>query len=493
MNLLIPICRRHLSHCAWMFPVLIVSQEMQAAQATMNKEPKQPLNVLFLMADDMRPELGCYGVEEIKTPNIDRLANSGTLFQNAYCNVPVSGASRASLLTGVYPYYPERFVAFDAWASRDYPQAIPVSRWFTDHGYHTVSNGKVFHNIADHADSWSESPWRVHPEGYGADWAVYNKWELWMNDLSGRTIHPKSMRGPFCEAPNVADTAYDDGKATLRTIDDLRRLKEKGKPFFLACGFWRPHLPFNAPKKYWDLYRREDIPLANNRYIPRNLPKQVTGSQEIFSYARVTDTEADAFQREAKHGYYACISYIDAQIGQILQALDELGLADNTVVVLLGDHGWHLGEHTFWGKHNLLDCSTHVPLMVRVPGYPAGKAEEIVEFVDIYPTLCELCGLPQPEGQLEGKSFVPILNNARTATKKYAYIQWAGGDNAVDKRYNYAEWLPANGNSTRMLFDHQQDAAENQNQAANKAYRKVIKNSSTFIQQKKQTLKQSTR
>lgn len=469
-------------------PVVVAAQALQAAQHSKPSASKQPLNVLFLMADDMRPELGCYGVEEIKTPHIDRLAGSGMLFQNAYCNVPVSGASRASLLTGVYPRHPKRFVDFDAWASKDAPQAIPISRWFTDQGYYTVSNGKVFHNIADHAESWSEYPWRVHPEGYGADWAEYNKWELWMNDVSGRTIHPKTMRGPFCESPDVADTAYDDGKATLRTIADLRRLKAKGEPFFLACGFWRPHLPFNAPKKYWDMYRREDIPLADNRYLPEGLPKGVTGSREIFSYARVTDTDDEAFQREAKHGYYASISYIDAQIGQILQALDELGLADNTIVVLLGDHGWHLGEHTFWGKHNLMDRATHVPLLVRVPGCKPDRTEEVVEFVDIYPTLCDLCGLAQPEGQLEGKSFVPLLKDARQSTKKYAYIQWTGGDNAVDKRYNYAEWLRHDGTKDRMLFDHQKDAAENKNRAGEKEYRKAIENSSSFIKQIKQLL-----
>ncbi|MEG2127331.1 MAG: sulfatase [Bacteroides sp.] len=446
---------------------------------------KKSMNVLFLMADDLRPELGCYGVKEVCTPNIDRLASSGVLFQNAYCNVPVSGASRASLLTGMYPRHPRRFVAFDAWASKDAPQAVPVSRWFTTHGYHTLSNGKVFHNLTDHADSWSEPPWRVHPDGYGADWAVYNKWELWMNDASGRTIHPRSMRGPFCESADVPDSAYDDGKATLRTINDLRRLKACGKPFFLACGFWRPHLPFNAPKKYWDLYRRSDIPLASNRYLPHGLPPQVRASQEIVSYARVSDTNEDDFQREAKHGYYASISYVDAQIGQILQALDDLGLAENTIVVLLGDHGWHLGEHTFWGKHNLMDRATHVPLIIRVPGKKRGKTRSMVEFVDLYPTLCELCNLPKPENQLDGTSFVPIFANLRTTVKEKVYIQWDGGDNAVDSRYSYAEWNQKDGTANRMLFDHRKDAGENNNRANEKAYQKVNHHFSSFLRELK--------
>lgn len=157
----------------------------------------EKMNVLFLMADDMRPELGCYGVEAVKTPNIDQFASTGVLFQNAYCNVPVSGASRASLLTGVYPHYPERFVSFSAMASKDCPEAIPLSGWFSSHSYYTISDGKVFHHIEDHADSWSEPPYRTHPDGYDVYWAEYNKWELWMNSASARTINPKTMRGPF--------------------------------------------------------------------------------------------------------------------------------------------------------------------------------------------------------------------------------------------------------------------------------------------------------
>ena len=197
-----------------------------AVQAQRNVSDVSRMNVLFLMADDMRPELGCYGVEAVKTPNMDRLASSGVLFQNAYCNVPVSGASRASLLTGVYPHYPDRFVNFSAYASKDCPEAIPLSGWFTKNGYHTVSDGKVFHHMSDHAASWSEPPYRNHPDGYDVYWAEYNKWELWMNSESGKTINPKTMRGPFCESADVPDTAYDDGKLAERAIRDLRRMKE---------------------------------------------------------------------------------------------------------------------------------------------------------------------------------------------------------------------------------------------------------------------------
>ena len=526
----------------------------------------EKMNVLFLMADDMRPELGCYGVKEVKTPNIDRFAASGLLFQNAYCNIPVSGASRASLLTGVYPHYPDRFVNYSAYASKDCPTAIPISRWFTSHGYYTISNGKVFHHLSDHANSWSEPPYRKHPDGYDVYWAEYNKWELWMNEASARTINPKTMRGPFCEwaevpdtayddgklalkaiadlkrlkeqgkpffmacgfwkphlpfnAPKkywdlydrekipvannpktmrgpfcewaeVPDTAYDDGKLALKAIADLKRLKEQGKPFFMACGFWKPHLPFNAPKKYWDLYDREKIPVANNRFRPKDLPNEVKNSTEIYAYARTTTADDISFQKEAKHGYYACLSYVDAQIGKVLDALDELGLANNTIVVLLGDHGWHLGEHNFLGKHNLMDRSTHVPLIVRVPGLKKGKTKSMVEFVDLYPTLCELCHLPIPKNQLDGTSFVPILTNLKAKIKDQVYIQWEGGDNAVSNRYNYAEWKQKEKIHSRMLFDHHIDPEENKNRVNERKYRSEINKLSSFLKAKKETLMKS--
>ena len=180
-------------------------------------QKKDKMNVLFIIADDMRPELGCYGIEDIVTPHIDRLAEQATVFQNAYCNIPVSGASRASLFTGVYPCYPERFTAFDANAEKDCPKALSLPECFKKNGYYVISNGKVFHNITDHARSWSEYPWRVYPDGYGKDWAEYNKWELWQNEESSRYIHPKTLRGPFCESADVSDTTYIDGRV-LRNI-----------------------------------------------------------------------------------------------------------------------------------------------------------------------------------------------------------------------------------------------------------------------------------
>ena len=445
---------------------------------------QERMNVLFLMADDMRPELGCYGEKAIQTPNIDKLGASGIVFQNAYCNIPVSGASRASLLTGMYPNYPSRFTNFSARASKDCPEAIPLSGWFTQHGYYTASIGKVFHHIEDHADSWSEPPYRTFPKGYDSYWAKYNRWQLWQNPASARSINPKNGRGPFCEWAEVPDTAYDDGKLAVRAIDKLKQLKKRGQPFFLACGFWKPHLPFNAPKKYWDLYDRDKLPMPDNRYRPEGLPRQVQNSGEIYSYACTSRPDDFYFQRMAKHGYYACVSYVDAQVGKVVDALDELGLADNTIVVLLGDHGWHLGEHNFLGKHNLMQHATRVPLIVRVPGMDKGKSLSMVEFVDLYPTLCELCGLPEPDKQLDGESFVPILRNRKAKTKDYVFIQWEGGRNIVNERYSYAEWRNKKGLQGQMLFDHKVDPKENKNRVDEAKRQSVINEMAQWLQQK---------
>ncbi len=429
------------------------------------KKMVKRMNVLFVMADDLRPEMGCYGVNEIHTPNFDRFASQSMVFLNAYCNAPVSGASRASLLTGMYPNYPSRFVNYTCRACVDAQEAIPLSGWLTTHGYYTVSNGKIMHHIDDHADSWSEKPWRYHPDGYDVYWAQYNKWELWLNSESGKFINPKTMRGPFYESADVPDSAYDDGHVLKKTIQDLKRLKDSQKPFFLACGFWKPHLPFCAPKKYWDLY--PSLPMATNRFRPSNLPEEVQNSNEIYAYARVSSPDNEEFLRQVKTGYYACVSYIDNLFGVLMDTLDELGLSENTIVILLGDHGWDLGEHQFVGKHNLFNITTRVPLIVRVPGLKAGRSYSMVELVDVYPSLCELCGVGVPDKQLDGKSFVPILKNPLKKVKGNVYVQWQGGDDLLNTQFNFAWW----GNSSHMmLFDHQIDPQENSNRSGESKY-----------------------
>ncbi|MDE0840176.1 MAG: sulfatase, partial [Kiritimatiellae bacterium] len=316
-------------------------------------------NVLFIAIDDLRPELGCYGNFWIKSPNIDRLAAEGTLFSRAYCQVSVCGASRASLLTGLRPTQ-KRFRNFDTHVEKDAPSAMTLPEEFKNNGYHCISNGKIFHHPEDTAErSWSETPWRPEISNI-AFFAPDSK----------NMIHPKSKRGPVFESPDVPDNAYKDGQVAEKTIEDLKRMKALDKPFFLACGFIRPHLPFYAPKKYWDLYDREEIALADNQYRPQNSPKSLKGSGEFRKYHnRNIKLNSDEWHRDMRHGYYACVSYVDALLGRVLQTLDELELRENTIIVLWGDHGWHLGEHNFWGKHNVMHLSTRSPMIIAVSSW----------------------------------------------------------------------------------------------------------------------------
>lgn len=418
--------------------------------------PKKP-NVLLIMVDDLRPKLGCFGYKEIISPNIDRLAARGTAFTQAYCNVPICMASRVGILTGTRPE-PNVVVCSDM--KQDYT-TLPAL--FRKNGYRAVSNGKVFHDMLDRPGDWSEPPWRSEEIYHGkSDWAGYNTYNLWQNPDSAKHVNARTKRGPYFETADVPDNAYQDGKLADKTIADLKRLAKTEQPFFLSCGFWRPHLPFNAPKKYWDLYDSTKIAIADNRYHPKDLPAKCKPSDEIMGYAMTQDRlENEDFHREARHAYYACVSYIDAQIGRVLAELDRLSLADNTVVVLCVDHGWNLGEHSFWGKHNTLEHSMHVPLIIRAPGHLRGNlTSSLVENVDIYPTLCELAGIDKP-AHLEGTSLVPMLKDPKRTLKHAVYGRWGDGRIVRTDRYSYTEWATGE----RMLFDHQVDPEENTNVA----------------------------
>lgn len=409
-------------------------------------------NVLFVAIDDLRPELGCFGGKEVLSPHIDKLAATGIIFTRAYCQVPVCGASRASLMTGLRPTK-KRFLSFDTYAERDAPGAMTLPEEFKRNGYHCLSNGKVFHHYDDTAKrSWSENPWK--PSLGGASF---------IDPESESMIGGRKKRGPVWEAPKVADNAYPDGQIADKTIADLKRMKKSGRPFFLACGFKKPHLPFYAPEKYWDLYERASLELADNRERPKDAPSELRGSGEIHNYHdRGMKYNSEEWHRSCLHGYYACVSYVDAQIGKIMKTLDDLDLRENTIIVLWGDHGWHLGEHNFWGKHNLMHLSTRSPLIVSAPGFKAGQTcDRLVEFVDIYPTLMDLSGLKSFNQGLEGTSFTPLLENPRLPWKKAVFSQFKSALGVVTDRYNYAEF----DEGPKMLFDLKADPDENVNLA----------------------------
>ncbi len=427
-------------------------------------------NVLFIAVDDLRPELGCYGNTWIKSPHIDRLAARGTVFSRAYCQVPTCVASRASLLTGLRPTV-QRFKSFSTFAEKDAPGAMTLPEEFKKDGYHCISNGKVFHHPEDTADrSWSEPPWRPEKSSLGT-----------LDPESKNMIGGRKQRGPVFESPDVPDNAYRDGQVADKTIEDLKRMKEAGTPFFLACGFWKPHLPFYAPRKYWDLYDREKIELADNPYMPKNVPKELRGSGEIRSYHdRGMKYNSEEWHRSLRHGYYACVSYIDAQVGRVLQALDELGLRENTIVILWGDHGWHLGEHNFWGKHNLMDLAVNSPLVLAGPGIREGqKSARLVEFVDIHPSLCELAGIETANHGLQGASFKPLLDAPDQPWKKAAFCRFRNADSLVTERYNYVEYKDGG----RMLYDLENDPQENINVGGNPENKELVRQLSRQLEE----------
>lgn len=468
--------RRFLRHASTLVAGSLLSGCLPISRrSVLPPHSSQQPNILFVAVDDLRTQLGCYGRSQVISPNIDRLAAGGTVFERAYCQVPVCGASRASLLTGIRPDHAAgRFTHAGSRADQDAPEAAPLGRHFLQHGYETISNGKIFHYVQDSADSWSCPPWRVYDydtDGHG-DWAAFHFDKIWLNTESQNHISQKG-RGPWYEAADVPDDAYEDGRMAEKTIRDLRRLAGGDRPFFLACGFSRPHLPFNAPQKYYDLYDPQELELADNRFPIANKPPECGNSGEIKAYSRIDGWPADeSFHRRALHAYYACVSYIDALIGRILEELKVLRLDRNTIVVLWGDHGWHLGEHNFWGKHNTLNNALQVPLIIRAPGQRSGTSTRaLVEFVDIYPSLCELANLPLPAGHtLDGQSFVPLLSRPDQPWKEAAYSEWGTGRSVKTDRYLYTEWAGGSG----MLFDHAADPDENINIAYEDRYRSVV-------------------
>ena len=446
-------------------------------------DPPRP-NVLMIAVDDLRPELGCYGVPGVKSPNIDALAARGTVFNRAYCQQAVCNPSRVAVLTGRRP---ENTGVLDLPTHfRDkVPDAVTIPQHFKAHGYHTQGFGKIFHtghgNRDDDDRSWSAPsfpPDAARKGGGPARPPAQPKPKRKANDASDR---------PPYAAPDVPDEAEADGRIAANAIEALGRVKDR--PFFLAVGFLKPHLPFVAPQKYWDLYDPATIPLAPNQRPPKGAPAYAgNNAGELRSYKGVPKQGPipEDEQRKLKHGYYACVSYTDAQIGKLLAALDGLGLRDNTVVVLWGDHGWQLGEHGTWAKHTAWEDATRAPLIVSAPGRKAAgrKTDALVEFVDIFPSLADVCGLPAPPG-VEGTSFKPLLDDPRRAWKPAAFSVWPkaipgqgpGMGRAIrTDRYRLVEWR-ADGRGVAdayELYDHEVDPQENENLAARPEHRSTV-------------------
>lgn len=438
------------------FAIALFALAVGSALAAENNRP----NVLFIAVDDLRPELACYGKEKMHTPNIDRLAKTGVLFNRAYCMVPTCGASRASLMTGIRPSR-NRFVTYLTRADKDAPGITTMNTLFNRNGYATSSLGKIFHHATDNAVGWSQPAWR--PKGGFAYQTPENQ------KLHNRRQKQKGRRkrGPAYESAKAPEDAYPDGRIADKAISELKRLKKGDKPFFMAVGFMKPHLPFVCPKKYWDLYDEKEIHLPPTYHRPKNAPKEaIHTSGELRAYAGIPakGPVSDETARKLIHGYYACVSFTDAQVGKVLDELDRLELSKNTIVVLWGDHGWNLGEHTLWCKHSCFETSMQIPIIVKAPGIsPGQKTNGLTETIDIYPSLCELADLPKP-AHLAGRSFVPLLNNPNQPWKTAAVGRFNAGDTIRTDHYRFSEYGDKMGRiKSNMLYDHHTDPAEDNN------------------------------
>ena len=467
-----------------LFLLLIVAGCQPRPKPVTNDDQKPP-NVLFIAVDDLRPELGCYGKDYILSPNIDRLAQAGMVFDRAYCQQAVCSPSRTSLMTGLRPDAAQVY-DLQTHFRETVPNVVTLSQHFKQQGYHAEFWGKIYHAALLDSASWSvggaDQNRRIEPQ-----WPQEN-WRAYALESSNVIADQYENRGglPY-ERATVPDTAYPDGVIAVRAIKTLQALSQRDQPFFLGVGFYKPHLPFNAPQKYWDLYDSTNIALSEFPAAPKNAPKiALTDWEELRAYASVPKNgDIDETQaRKLLHGYRACVSFTDAQVGKVLNELDRLDLRKNTIVVLWGDHGWKLGDYGDWCKHTNFEVDARAPLIVSAPDMASGgqRTSALVEFVDIYPSLCELAGLPLPT-HLQGTSFVPLLEDPDQEWKDVALSQFPRQQEAVmgyslrTDRYRYTRWQQRDDRQTvgQELYDHQQNALVVENLAEHPDYTGVVR------------------
>lgn len=400
--------------------IIPVAGWAQAIKKAGKSSGQRKLNVLFIAIDDLRPNIASYGDKYAYTPNIDKISGNGVIFNRAYCQYAVCSPSRTSLLTGLRP--DETGVINMETHFRDkVSNVVTLPQIFKNNGYLAMGTGKVFHALPKTLDpvSWTNQV----PNYEGGDYVLpINKEGKGKNSST--------------ECADVPDEAYADGKICRDAIQYMKDAQHQGRPFFVGVGFKKPHAPYNAPKKYWDIYKDVNFEITD-RVRPINSPNLAYHNwEEIRGYNDIPDsgTISPKKEQEIWRGYYSCISYVDAQIGKLLQTLDELGLRENTVIVLWGDHGYHLGEQSLWCKSTNFELDARAPLIISYPGMKAKgqKSEAIVEFVDVYPTLIDICNIPQ-DGKLSGISLKPLLNNPREKLNNIAFNQYVRPYTAIRK------------------------------------------------------------
>jgi arylsulfatase A-like enzyme len=443
--------------------------QLMTARAQEEKKP----NIVFIAIDDLKPILGCYGDKLVKTPNIDRLAKMSTVFLSNYCQQAVCGPTRASIMTGMRPDITK---VWDLKTKmRDVnPDIITLPQYLISQGYTTSGVGKIYHPscIDKQSDgpSWSIPFLKASAEEYAGgigEPAFKHYQSAAMKAIAAAPVTAKGKgkgkkededdesipgkRGPATECLNLPDNAYEDGVNALKAKAQIIALNKGRQPYFMAVGFHKPHLPFVAPKKYWDLYKRADMPLAefqqhsaNEVFIAYESSGELRNYTDIPEFTTFTKEELRAGlkpekQKELIHGYYAAVSYVDAQVGILLNTLDSLGTLNNTIIVLWGDHGWHLGDHDMWGKHTNFEQATHSPLIIAAPGIKPGTTNSMTEHLDVFPSICDLAGLKIP-AVLQGKSLKPLMENKKAIIKEFSISQYPRKLKAADaEKLGYAD------------------------------------------------------
>ena len=512
------------------FAIILLFAIASLATTAQKKQQSKP-NILFIAVDDLKPILGCYGNNLVKTPNIDRLAKMATVFNSNYCQQAVCGPTRASIMTGRRPDVTKIWNLTTQMRDMN-PDILTLPQYLISQGYETSGIGKIYHpsSAISGVDpvSWSipylKSGENDFPANFGepangqyqlaATKALMTPEMIKERKQKNKELaqendeNPKSIKGPSTECIDVPDNAYNDGVNALLAKDQIIALSKKDKPFFMAVGFSKPHLPFVAPKKYWDLYQRDQMPTAAFQEHAKNSPLiAYHQSGELRNYPDITEFVTLAVdslriglklekQKELVHGYYASVSYMDAQVGILLNTLESLGTLDNTIIVLWGDHGWHLGDHDLWHKHTVFEQATRAPLIIAAPGIKAGKTNSQSEFVDVFPTICNLAGLPIPN-QLDGKSLKPLMLNNKASVKEFSISQYPRklkkeeaaslgykkgnlmGYTLRTERYRYTIWMndftskqafEANKVYATELYDYEKDPLEKVNVVKDKKY-----------------------
>jgi iduronate 2-sulfatase len=444
-------------------------------------------NVLFIASDDMRPQLGCYGDPTVKSPQLDALAGRGVVFTQSYCQQALCSPSRISMLSGRHPATTGIF-EIGRTLRTTMPDITTLPQHFKNNGYHTRSLGKIYHVGIDDDASWTIPAWHSkQPRASAASRAAV---EARRKSYQAKGVPPPAKGNgalgyavPAFEAVDCGDDDLLDGDTAKNAIAQLREhAKNPRQPFFLAVGFANPHVPWITPKKYFDLYDPAKLPLAKNEFLPKGAPAfAATSGQDFRWYAGVPEGELpESYKRQCLQGYLAAISYVDAQVGRLIAALDETGLAKNTVVIFWSDHGYYMGEHTWWGaKHNNYEGATRNAMIIAAPGFKSAgqRTTALAQSVDIAPTLTELCGLPAHRG-FEGRSLVPVLANP-AATVNDAAFSWypkAGwlGVAMRTKEWRFVEWTKPGEQPVHELYDSTRDAQNNENLATRPEHARLL-------------------